>query len=74
MSQQQAEKKIAELEQKGIPHSAVLDGEKSAVTVERKSKPSYFSRGKLKSSAQRINGQNTGKSRQVEQKRENNGR
>ena len=74
MPQQQAEKKIAELEQKGIPHSAVLDGEKSAVTVERKSKPSYFSRGKLKSSAQRINGQNTGKSRQVEQTRENNGR
>ena len=59
MSQQQAEKKIQELEKKGIPHSAVLNGEHSAVTTKKSAKTrssgqAYFSRGKLKSSAQKI--------------------
>lgn len=55
MPQKQAEEKIAELSQKGIPHSAVLNGEKSAVTVEKKDTGiAYMSRESLKRQAQRI--------------------
>lgn len=55
MSQENAERKISELSQKNIPHSAVLNGSKSAVTVAKKDfKTAFFSRDKLKQSAQKI--------------------
>lgn len=55
MPQKQAEEKIAELSKKGIPHSAVLNGEKSAVTVEiNNNQAVYMSRDVLKRQAQRI--------------------
>ncbi|MDE7363479.1 MAG: DUF4316 domain-containing protein, partial [Ruminococcus sp.] len=55
MPQAQAEQKISELSAKNIPHSAVLNGDKSAVTVEKKNVGAAFvSRDKLKRSAQRI--------------------
>ena len=55
MSQENAEKKIAELSAKNIPHSAILNGEKSVVTVAKKDeKTAFFSRDKLKQSAQNI--------------------
>lgn len=55
MSQENAEQKISELSQKNIPYSAVLNGSKSAVTVEKKdSKTAFFSRDKLMQSAQKI--------------------
>ncbi len=57
MSQAQAEQKISELSAKNIPHSAVLNGDKSAVTVEKKNVGAAFvNRDKLKRSAQRISG------------------
>lgn len=59
MSQAQAEQKISELSAKNIPHSAVLNGDKSAVTVEKKNVGAAFvSRDKLKRSAQRISSRN----------------
>lgn len=70
MSQEQAQQKIAELSEKNIPHSAVLNGEKSAVTVEKKNVgAAFFSRDKLKKSAQRIN--NKGKSQEQAEKPKN---
>ena len=55
MSQENAEKKIAELSARNIPHSAILNGEKSVVTVAKKDeKTAFFSRDKLKQSAQNI--------------------
>ncbi|MDE6833319.1 MAG: hypothetical protein K2J39_03585, partial [Ruminococcus sp.] len=49
MSQENAEQKIAELSEKNIPHSAILNGEKSVVTVAKKDeKTAFFSRDKLK--------------------------
>lgn len=55
MTQEQAEQRAAKLTQEGIPFSAVLNGDKSAVTVEKKDvKSGFFSRDKLKRSAQRV--------------------
>lgn len=55
MSQENAEQKIAELSEKNIPHSAILNGEKSVVTVAKKDeKMAFFSRDKLKQTAQNI--------------------
>lgn len=55
MSQENAEQKIAELSKKNIPHSAILNGEKSVVTVAKKDvETAFFSRDKLKQSAQNI--------------------
>lgn len=55
MSQENAEQKIAELSEKNIPHSAILNGEKSVVTVAKKdAETAFFSRDKLKQSAQNI--------------------
>ncbi|MCM1222242.1 MAG: hypothetical protein NC548_48015, partial [Lachnospiraceae bacterium] len=52
MSQENAEQKISELSSKNIPHSAILNGEKSVVTVAKKDeKTAFFSRDKLKQSA-----------------------
>lgn len=55
MSQENAEQKIAELSEKNIPHSAILNGEKSVVTVaEKDEKTAFFSRDKLKQTARNI--------------------
>ncbi len=65
MSQAQAEQKISELSAKNIPHSAVLNGDKSAVTVEKKNvEAAFVSRDKLKRSAQRISSRNRQQDRQ----------
>lgn len=55
MSQEQAESTMQKLDQKGIAYSAVLHGEKSAVTVEKKhTAAAFMSRASLKREAQRI--------------------
>ena len=55
MSQKQAESTMQKLDQKGIAYSAVLHGEKSAVTVEKKhTAAAFMSRASLKREAQRI--------------------
>ena len=57
MSQKQAESTMQKLDQKGIAYSAVLHGEKSAVTVEKKhTAAAFMSRASLKREAQRISG------------------
>ena len=55
MSQKQAESTMQKLDQKGIAYSAVLHGEKSVVTVEKKhTAAAFMSRACLKREAQRI--------------------
>lgn len=77
MDEGQARKKSAELTAKGVEHSAVFGGEKSAVTVAKKdSKRAFFSRGKMQRDAQRISGrgqQNPQQRQQTPQKRNNQG-
>lgn len=64
MSQENAEQKIAELSEKNIPHSAILNGEKSVVTVAKKdAETAFFSRDKLKQSAQNIGKNKTEKTK-----------
>ena len=58
MTEKEARAKVAELDQKGIAHSAVINGDKSAVTVSKKDQGrAFFSRAKLKKEVQRISGQ-----------------
>lgn len=77
MDEGQARKKSAELTAKGVEHSAVFGGEKSAVTVAKKdSQRAFFSRGRMQHDAQRISGRGQQKSQQREQtpkKRKNQG-
>lgn len=78
MDEGQARKKSAELTAKGVEHSAVFGGEKSAVTVAKKdSQRAFFSRGKMQRDAQRISGRGKHqKPQQIEQtpkKRKNQG-
>jgi len=77
MDEGQARKKSAELTAKGVEHSAVFGGEKSAVTVAKKdSKRAFFSRGRMQRDAQRISGRGQQKPQQREQtpkKRKNQG-
>ena len=77
MDEGQARKKSAELTAKGVEHSAVFGGEKSAVTVAKKdSQRAFFSRGRMQRDAQRISGRGQQKSQQREQtpkKRQNQG-
>lgn len=77
MGEGQARKKSAELTAKGVEHSAVFGGEKSAVTVAKKdSQRAFFSRGRMHRDAQRISGRGQQKSQQREQtpkKRKNQG-
>ena len=55
MDEGQARKKSAELTAKGIEHSAVFGGEKSAVTVAKKdSKKAFVSRSMMRKEAQRV--------------------
>lgn len=76
MPEDQAKAKIAELQNKGIAHSAIINGEKSAVTVAKKdSRKAFFSRGKMQRDAQRISGQGkpSPQRQQTPKKRENQG-
>ena len=77
MDEGQARKKSAELTAKGVEHSAVFGGEKSAVTVAKKdSQRAFFSRGKMQRDAQRISGrgqQNPQQRQQTPKKRNNQG-
>ena len=43
-----------QFEKDGIPYSARLDGDKSAVTVRKSEAPAYFSRKKMKKLAQEV--------------------
>lgn len=70
-SQENAEQKITELSQKNIPHSAILNGEKSVVTVAKKDeKMAFFSRNKLKQTAQNIGKNKTEKTKSQTRKQE----
>lgn len=74
MGERQARKKSAELTSKGVEHSAVFSGEKSAVTVAKKdSKKAFFSRGKMQRDAQRISGRGQQKPQQTPKKRNDQG-
>lgn len=77
MDEGQARKKSAELTAKGVEHSAVFGGEKSAVTVAKKdSQRAFFSRGKMHRDAQHISGrgqQNPQQRQQTPKKRNNQG-
>lgn len=74
MDEGQARKKSAELTAKGVEHSAVFGGEKSAVTVAKKdSKRAFFSRGKMQRDAQRISGRGQQKPQQTPKKRNDQG-
>ena len=74
MGKGQARKKSAELTAKGVEHSAVFGGEKSAVTVAKKdSKKAFFSRGKMQRDAQRISGRGQQKPQQTPKKRNDQG-
>ncbi len=55
MDEGQARKKSAELTARGVEHSAVFSGDKSAVTVAKKdSRGAFFSRSNMQRDAQRI--------------------
>ena len=74
MGEGQARKKSAELTSKGVEHSAVFGGEKSAVTVAKKdSKKAFFSRGKMQRDAQRISGRGQQKPQQTPKMRNDQG-
>lgn len=54
MSEKEAQETMQKLEKDGIPFSARLDGEKSAVTVRKSEAPAYFSRRQMKKLAQEV--------------------
>ena len=54
MSEKDAQETMQKLEKDGIPYSARLDGDKSAVTVRKSEAPAYFSRKKMKKLAQEM--------------------
>ena len=63
-----ARKKSAELTAKGVEHSAVFGGAKSAVTVAKKdSQRAFFSRGRMQKDVQRISGRGQQKNPQQKQ-------
>lgn len=74
MDEGQARKKSAELTAKGVEHSAVFGGEKSAVTVAKKdSQRAFFSRGRMQRDAQRISGRGQQKPQQTPKMRNDQG-
>lgn len=54
MSEKDAQETMQNLEKDGIPYSARLDGDKSAVTVRKSEAPAYFSRKKMKKLAREV--------------------
>lgn len=74
MDEAQARKKSAELEKRGIEHSAVFDGDRSGVTVAKKDgRRAFFSRSKMQKDVQRKSGQSQQKPQQNDKKRNNQG-
>ena len=70
MTESQAIDTMKELDQKGIPHSAILEGDKSCVTVQKKdAKVAFFSRNQLKRESQRQHENPSEPSRQQQRKR-----
>ena len=68
MDEGQARKKSAELTAKGVEHSAVFGGAKSAVTVAKKdSQRAFSSRGRMQKDVQRISGRGQQKNPQQKQ-------
>lgn len=68
MDEGQARKKSAELTAKGVEHSAVFGGAKSAVTVAKKdSQRAFFSHGRMQKDVQRISGRGQQKNPQQKQ-------
>ena len=65
MSEKDAQETMQKLEKDGIPYSARLDGDKSAVTVRKSEAPAYFSRKKMKKLAQEVKAESP---KQVESK------
>lgn len=65
MSEKDAQETMQKLEKDGIPYSARLDGDKSAVTVKKSEAPAYFSRKKMKKLAQEVKAESP---KQVESK------
>lgn len=59
MSEKEAQETMQKLEKDGIPFSARLDGEKSAVTVRKSEAPAYFSRRQMKKLAQEVKTEGT---------------
>ena len=59
MSEKEAQETMQKLEKDGIPFSARLDGEKSAVTVRKSEAPAYFNRKKMKKLAQEVKAEGT---------------
>ena len=55
----EAQETMQKLEKDGIPFSARLDGEKSAVTVRKSEAPAYFSRRQMKKLAQEVKTEGT---------------
>lgn len=72
MPEAQVRAKISELQADGIEHSAIIDGEKSAVTVAKKdTKKAFFSRSMMHKEAQRVKQQgkpSTGKTQPTKKK------
>lgn len=59
---------VRRADRKGVEHSAVFGGEKSAVTVAKKdSQRAFFTRGRMQRDAQRISGRGQQKPQQREQ-------
>jgi len=70
MTESQAIDTMKELDQKGIPHSAILEGDKSCVTVQKKdAKVAFFSRNQMKREVKRQHDAPTDPSKQKSQKR-----
>ena len=64
MPEKEAQETMQKLEKDGIPFSARLDGEKSAVTVRKSEAPAYFSRKQMKKLAQEVKGEKPAKTSQ----------
>ena len=70
MTESQAINTMKELDQKSIPHSAILEGDKSCVTVQKKdAKVAFFSRNQLKRESQRQHDNPSEPSKQQQKKR-----
>jgi len=70
MTESQAIDTMKELDQKGIPHSAILEGDKSCITVQKKdAKVAFFSRNQMKREVKRQHDAPADPSKQKSQKR-----
>lgn len=72
MSEDKARQVSAVLDKRGIEHSAVLNGDKSGVTVDKKDRAVFFSRSGLKKEAARTDKNRSGRQK-VQSKKKNQG-